>query len=83
MESKYLMLSVMALLLSGCANSSTTPKHIGMPNPASAYCKQLGGVTIIKKTAQGDIGYCQFSDETEIEEWTLFRRDHPKPETSR
>lgn len=77
MKHQYVMLCS-ALLLSGCANSAPeqTPKKIGMANPASVYCEKLGGTVTIKKTPQGEIGICKLSDNTEIEEWTLFRRDH-------
>ena len=38
----------------------------GMPNPSSAVCFDMGGVTRIIDTAAGQAGYCV------VEEWKLF-----------
>lgn len=48
-----------------------------MANPASVYCAKLGGKTRIEKTAAGERGICVLANGTEIDEWELFRRDHP------
>ena len=50
---------------------------IGMANPASVYCAKLGGKTRIEKTTTGERGICVLPNGTEIDEWELFRRDHP------
>ena len=42
-------------------------------NPASVYCNQVGGETIIIETSSGQSAMCEFSDYSHIEEWTLFR----------
>ena len=43
-------------------------------NPASQYCVQVGGSLRIANSIKGDqVGLCEFSDRSEIEEWTLFR----------
>ncbi len=47
-------------------------------NPASAYCKTLGGgVTIIREElgpdGGGEVGMCGFPDGTSCEEWTVYR----------
>lgn len=65
-----------ALSLAGCAASKPTPS-LGMANPASVYCIKLGGQLRIEKTAAGEHGICVLPNGLEIEEWTLFRRDHP------
>ncbi len=51
----------------------TTAPAIGLPNPASVYCQQQGGKTDIRKTAQGEVGYCVFPDKSECEEWAFLR----------
>jgi putative hemolysin len=51
----------------------TTAPVIGMPNPASVYCQQQGGKTDIRKTAEGEVGYCVFPDKSECEEWAFLR----------
>ncbi len=49
-------------------------RGIGMPNPASVYCKYLGGTTNTVKDIRGnEMGLCKFSDNSAISEWTLFR----------
>lgn len=67
-----------ALMVTGCANSGHDPKPIGMPNPASAYCIQIGGTLSIEDREGGQIGICTLPDGTKIEEWELYRRDHPQ-----
>lgn len=72
-------------LAAGCMSAKSPvervgprPPSLGMANPASVYCGQLGGkLTIVKGSAGDESGMCRLPDGTEIEEWTLFRRDHP------
>lgn len=49
---------------------------IGMANPASVFCEEQGGVSIIKDEADGQVGYCQLADGTEVEEWEFFNKHH-------
>lgn len=55
----------------------TKPKEeVGLPNPASVYCKEQGGKLEIRKEEKGDkYGVCVFSDGSECEEWAFFRRE--------
>lgn len=62
-------------LITGCA-TSTPDKNVGMPNPASAYCVELGGTVTIVDRPEGQIGFCTLPDGTQLEEWDLYRRDH-------
>ncbi|AKQ55858.1 putative hemolysin [Bordetella hinzii] len=67
-----------ALLAAGCAKPpQDAPRPIGMPNPASAYCIERGGRLVIEDRPAGQIGICTLPDGTRIEEWELYRRDHP------
>ncbi|MGW8420432.1 putative hemolysin [Comamonas thiooxydans] len=66
-----------ALAISGCAQPQSAAPVIGMANPASVYCAQLGGKARIEKTTAGERGICVLPNGTEIDEWELFRRDHP------
>jgi putative hemolysin/predicted secreted protein len=50
-----------------------TNAPVGMANPASTYCVQQGGKVEIRKTAQGEAGYCVFPDKSECDEWAYFR----------
>ncbi|MEX8193426.1 putative hemolysin [Comamonas guangdongensis] len=70
--------SVLAVAATGgCAQTGSTAAVVGMANPASAYCAQLGGKTRIEKTTAGERGICTLPDGSEMDEWKLFRRDHP------
>lgn len=68
------------LVLSACSTTKTpTPQKIGMPNPASQYCIDQGGKLEMKKNANGDAyANCILPDGRVIEEWQLFRQDHPQ-----
>ncbi|WP_182283212.1 DUF333 domain-containing protein [Comamonas testosteroni] len=66
-----------ALAISGCAQPQSAAPVIGMANSASVYCAKLDGKSRIEKTAAGERGICVLPNGTEIDEWELFRRDHP------
>jgi len=73
-------ITVMATL-AGCAQSEPHPdtqRQIGMANRASVYCHAQKGQLDNVDTAQGVVSYCTLPSGERIEEWTLFRRDHPK-----
>jgi putative hemolysin len=48
-----------------------------MANPASVYCNEIGGKLRMENTVQGQEGICILPNGTEMEEWTLYRKDHP------
>ncbi|WP_240466954.1 DUF333 domain-containing protein [Comamonas sp. lk] len=64
--------------LSACAAPEPAVPALGMANPASVYCVKLGGTSVMESHAAGQVGICHLPDGTQIEEWTLFRRDHPQ-----
>ncbi|EHU0915211.1 DUF333 domain-containing protein [Escherichia coli] len=51
-----------------------------MANPASVYCQQKGGTLIPVQTAQGVSNNCKLPGGETIDEWALWRRDHPAGE---
>jgi putative hemolysin len=60
----------------GVAVTSTTEAPVGMANPASVNCGNLGGILEIKKdTAGNEFGMCNFQNGTSCEEWALFRNE--------
>ncbi|WVU16503.1 DUF333 domain-containing protein [Klebsiella pneumoniae] len=63
------LLAILPLVLAGCAQPQPTAptKTIGMPNPAAVYCQQSGGTRVPVQTPQGET----------LDEWALWRRDHP------
>ena len=50
------------------------PGSTGLANPASVNCQDKGGKLEIRKDSSGgEVGYCQFNDGSECEEWAFFR----------
>lgn len=74
---------VAAAGLSACAGPEPAAPALGMANPASVYCAKLGGKLVIETHVAGQVGICHLPDGTQIEEWALFRRDHPQPGPTR
>lgn len=68
------------LLLGACSSSqpdAPMPPRIGMANPAAVYCEQQGGTLAPVQTPQGVRSDCKLPSGEVIDEWTLWRRDHP------
>ena len=64
---------IMLILLAtvGCAPAAEPAQ---LANPAAVYCAEQGGqVDIRQDAAGGEVGYCQFDDGSECEEWAFFR----------
>ena len=60
---------------------NNTPRNteaavIGMPNPASAYCVEQGGESILVRSKKGDFGVCRLKDGTAVEEWEYYRENN-------
>lgn len=66
-------------VMASCSSSSgQKPAKLDMANPASVHCVNQGGKIEFQKDASGGtIGMCHLPDGTAVEEWALFRRDHP------
>ncbi len=72
---------MLPLLLAGCAsqqNDAPPPPAMGMANPAAVYCQQKGGTSVPVETPQGVRSDCKLPNGDVIDEWTLYRRDHPQ-----
>lgn len=69
------------VVLAGCASTVQPPAAgpaVGMANPASVYCVERGGRSVIETDGAGaQTGFCHLPDGTKIEEWALYRRDRP------
>lgn len=50
-----------------------TKEVIGMPNPASVNCIDLGGTLKIEMQEGGEVGFCHLPNGSICEEWALFR----------
>ena len=81
---KYLLLAL-ALQLAACTTKATQPDApmpphaVGMANPASVYCLEKGGEQIPVQSPQGVRTECKLPGGEVIDEWDLYRRDHPQP----
>jgi putative hemolysin len=56
--------------------SDATPPTFGIPNPASQFCTELGGISRaadFEAHGGAQIGLCRMPDDGLIDEWTLFR----------
>lgn len=66
-------LVLMILLAAACQPvMPETPAQLA--NPASVHCVEQGGTLDIRTAEEGgQVGYCQFSDGSECEEWAFLR----------
>lgn len=50
--------------------------NIGLPNPASVHCEEVGGNLEMKLDASGgQVGFCILPDKSVCEEWSLLRNE--------
>lgn len=66
-----------SILLASCSAESDKPKSLGLSNPASVYCLQVGGKLEIINEDKGQVGYCTLPNGERIEEWSLYRKENP------
>jgi len=80
-----LLLLALALPLAACTSKTSPPDApkpphvIGMANPASVYCLNKGGEQVPVQSPQGVRTECKLPGGEVIDEWALYRRDHPQP----
>ncbi len=49
-------------------------EKVGIANPASAHCAEIGGrLEIVADSSGGQAGFCHLKDGRVCEEWALFR----------
>lgn len=74
---KVLFIFSCTVVLSGCLSSQNDEPQLDMANPASTYCVEQGGESILKTSKSGDqYGICRFSNGREIEEWKYYRENN-------
>ena len=73
------MIAMLPLAMAGCAQTQPPqPAHpVGMATPASVYCQQLGGMQVPIQSPQGVRTECKLPSGETLDEWALWRRDHP------
>jgi len=69
------LLAVFVPLAAFAAEKTPDGQALGLANPASVHCADLGGTLEMREEANGTVGYCHLPDGRVVEEWTLFRED--------
>jgi putative hemolysin len=69
------VLLIFASLVASCSPAQADPTpEANLPNPASVFCEQNGGMVEIRTgTDGGQYGVCTFPDGSECDEWAFFR----------
>ncbi|MHC5226602.1 putative hemolysin [Ignatzschineria sp. LJL83] len=75
---RIVLIMMLGVVVTACGTTSTNSKtpQLNMANPASQYCEKIGG----ESRLSNNVGYCHFPDGTFMNEWELFRKDHPEGE---
>lgn len=72
-------LSVLVILLATTLTACSYPTKPStsssqVANPASAFCVEIGGKSVIKKDSNGnEYGVCQLPNGKEVDEWAFYR----------
>ena len=68
------------MALSSCSSADSPKSSAGIANPASEYCaKEKGGrVEIVTDDSGAQKGMCHLPDGTVVDEWELYRKEHPQ-----
>ena len=76
-------------LLLGCTappamTETALPKAVGLPNPASVHCLEMGGTLHMERSENGgEFGVCDLPGGRRCEEWALFRGECGKAPPTR
>lgn len=63
----------------GMGKTADKSELTGIANPASVYCVEQGGtVKIVKDKAGNETGVCLFTDGSQCEEWSFYRKECQK-----
>jgi putative hemolysin len=72
--SLFIHVVALTILVAACLPIKPEEQPVELANPASVYCVEEGGTLDIRAGDDGSqIGYCQFDDGSECEEWAFFR----------
>ena len=68
------------MALASCAASDPPQSGAAIANPASEYCanEKRGRVEIVTDESGAQKGMCHLPDGTVVEEWELYRKEHPQ-----
>ncbi|UVK51233.1 DUF333 domain-containing protein [Mesorhizobium sp. AR02] len=69
-----LAIALALISLMPVAAGAAAQKPVGMANPASVHCSEIGGRLVIRKDKAGnEYGFCRLPKGRLCEEWALFR----------
>ena len=69
-------LMIIVVIFLAAVGCSPADEPAQLANPAAVYCAEQGGKVDIRQDADGGaMGYCQFDDGSECEEWAYFRSE--------
>lgn len=73
----FVLVTCTSLVLSACSPKSGEPtSQADMPNPASVFCEENGGILELRSDASGAVqGVCVFPDGSECDEWAYFHAE--------
>lgn len=76
------LLVLLCLVLAACQQGADPNAEAEIANPAAVYCvdEKAGTSEIRTDEDGGQYGVCILPDGTEVEEWELYRQDHPEGE---
>lgn len=84
MTFKLLSASLFFMVVAACGGSTPAPagpttddKTAGVANPASVYCREIGGELTMVEGEGGTSGVCK-KDGAECDEWALYRGECPE-----
>ncbi|MEE8662994.1 MAG: DUF333 domain-containing protein [Acetobacter sp.] len=69
---------ITTLILAACSTPHEATRNT-LANPASTWYIKRGGSLELRNLETGTQGICHLPDGRIIEEWALFRHDHPQP----
>lgn len=70
---KFIQAGLLLTMLFGLSAFGQKSPQASMSNPAAVMCAQAGGISSIKKTAQGELGLCTLPNGHVCEEWAYYR----------
>ena len=59
-----------------CGDKDDSDSSLGMANPASVFCDEIGGESILSNDTDDSSSLCRLQSGEEIEEWELYRKFH-------
>lgn len=76
MKKGLLILIFIVVAIGAWSLTKSKPRKLEekISNPASIFCTNRGGNTVVRTDANGSqAGYCIFDDRSECEEWAYYR----------